>query len=364
MEVIMSPHLEFEDKTVEKAVGKACEELNIPREKLKYDVISYGSTGIFGLVGIKKARIRVTHLPPGKTADTSYQNGQTAEAPGSEPITEQQTSVSQPFVKDGQAPEQMTERSRRTERSRMTERSRRAERSRKAERNRRAVSEDIEDQEEDDADDDADDDDDFYDDEEDIEDDLIPPEEDEAEADSLPLPEEHEDGDGEREITEAEAVYLDLGKNALQRIVDFITADATVSLKIHSERITFQIQGGNTAVLIGKRGQTLEAIQYLVEKIVNKNHPQRIRIQVDIEGYLDSRRARLESLAARLSEKAKRIGKPITIGQLNAHDRRIVHIALKDDTGVRTQSMGEGFYRKLVIFPQKSRSRKRTETEE
>lgn len=56
----MSPSLEFEDKNVEMAVKKACEELNIPREKLKHDVISYGSTGIFGLVGTKKARIRVT----------------------------------------------------------------------------------------------------------------------------------------------------------------------------------------------------------------------------------------------------------------------------------------------------------------
>ena len=60
----MSPSLEFEEKNVEMAVKKACEKLNIPREKLKHDVISYGSTGIFGLVGTKKARIRVTVPQP------------------------------------------------------------------------------------------------------------------------------------------------------------------------------------------------------------------------------------------------------------------------------------------------------------
>lgn len=319
----MSPHLEFEDKTVEKAVGKACEELNVPREKLKYDVISYGSTGIFGLVGIRKARIRVTHLPPGKTADQSYKNGSVAPAPGSDtPAEEHGASAGGHVVKNG-TPAVLSE-----------------------------ASEDIDDEHEED----------FYDvEEEDIEDDVISPESqpdgEGHDEDGVPLLTGHEDA--EREITETESASLELGKNALQRIVDFITADASISVKIHSERITFHIQGGNTAVLIGKRGQTLEAIQYLVEKVVNKNLQQRIRIQVDIEGYLDGRRARLESLAARLSEKAKRIGKPITIGQLNAHDRRIVHIALKDDTGVRTQSMGEGFYRKLVIFPQKSRSRKK-----
>ncbi|HHC24754.1 MAG TPA: KH domain-containing protein, partial [Desulfobacterales bacterium] len=151
----------------------------------------------------------------------------------------------------------------------------------------------------------------------------------------------------------------ELGREALQRIVDFITTDAEISVRETPERIFFNVEGGNTAVLIGKRGQTLEAIQYLVEKIINKRSTKRIRIQVDVEGYLDGRKAKLEGLAARLSEKAKRIGKPVTIGQLNAHDRRIVHIALKDDSNVRTQSMGDGFYRKLVIFPQRKFPRKK-----
>ncbi len=326
----MSPHLEFEDKTVEKAVGKACEELNVPREKLKYDVISYGSTGIFGLVGIKKARIRVTHLPPNKTAETEDREA----SAGSEP---RDSANEIPVAADDSDSEACSPVSEDVEPI--------------SAEDAEPVSEDIEDDEEDAYEG-------FYDDEDiesDAGDDVVSPE-----SLSSPPASEPRSGCEDEEVKSGEiAASLELGKTALQRIVDFITADASISIKTHSERITFQIQGGNTAVLIGKRGQTLEAIQYIVEKIVNKNHPERIRIQVDIEGYLDSRRARLESLAARLSEKAKRIGKPITIGQLNAHDRRIVHIALKDDTGVRTQSMGEGFYRKLVIFPLKSRSRKK-----
>jgi spoIIIJ-associated protein len=77
-----------------------------------------------------------------------------------------------------------------------------------------------------------------------------------------------------------------------------------------------------------------------------------------VEGYLKNKRTNLENMARRMGEKAKRTGKPTSFGQMNAHDRRIVHIALKEDDKVWTQSMGDGFYRKLVIFPKKKNGRK------
>jgi len=139
-------------------------------------------------------------------------------------------------------------------------------------------------------------------------------------------------------------------------ILNFIIMPLIV--KEGSGRIQYDIKGDDAAILIGKRGQTLEAIQYLIEKIVNRNHKNRIRVKVDIEGYLENRRNSLRQLAVRMAKKAKRTGKPESVGQMNAHDRRIVHLALKNDNDIRTQSMGEGFYRKLVIFPKKNASRK------
>jgi spoIIIJ-associated protein len=258
----MSPSLEFEDKNVEMAVKKACEELNIPKEKLKHDVISYGSTGIFGLVGTKKARIRVT-LPK----------------------------TSQEFkIEDSSTKKQKTDSLDQTVKN--------------ADFQIAAPVDDIE---------------------------LSPSENDPKE----------------------------IGREALQRIIDLITIDATISIEEKSNRYFFNVKGGNSAVLIGKRGQTLEAMQYIVEKIVNKKRKERVGIQVDVEGYLEKRRISLEKTAFRLAEKVKRNGKPATIGQMNSHDRRIVHIALKDDNKVRTQSMGEGILRKLVIFPKKNPSRKK-----
>ena len=143
----------------------------------------------------------------------------------------------------------------------------------------------------------------------------------------------------------------------LQRIVDAITSDATISAEETGDRILLNVACGDAGALIGKKGQTLEAIQTLVDIIVNKHnnhHHDRIRVQVDVEGYLETRKLNLEKLATRLADKSKKIRKPISLGQMNGYDRRIVHLALKDDPEVQTRSRGEGYMRKLVIFPQKA----------
>jgi spoIIIJ-associated protein len=142
-------------------------------------------------------------------------------------------------------------------------------------------------------------------------------------------------------------------------MIDFITTGAAITVKNNGERIKYHITGGNTGVLIGKRGQTLEAMQYLVDKIVSKKFEKRFRLQIDVEDYLKNRRTNLENMAKRMGEKAKRTGKPMSFGQMSAHDRRIVHITLKEDNAVRTQSMGDGYYRKLVIFPKKRNGRRK-----
>ena len=104
-----------------------------------------------------------------------------------------------------------------------------------------------------------------------------------------------------------------IGLDALQRIVDLITTDATISVKEGRGRIFFNVNGGKSGVLIGKQGQTLEAIQYLVEKMVNKRSTKRVRVQVDVEGYLQNRRFGLQKRAKQQAEKAKRTGKPATM---------------------------------------------------
>ena len=139
-------------------------------------------------------------------------------------------------------------------------------------------------------------------------------------------------------------------------MADLITDDATVTAETDRDRLTLHIEGGNAGILIGRKGQTLDAMQFLTDKIINRKSDARVRVKVDIEGYMETRKSNLRHLAFKMAEKAKKTGRPATINQMSAQDRRIVHLALKEDSQVRTQSMGDGYYRRLVIFPKKRNS--------
>ncbi len=149
---------------------------------------------------------------------------------------------------------------------------------------------------------------------------------------------------------------VELGREALQKMADLITDDAVVEAETDQDRLTLKIEGGNAGILIGRKGQTLDAMQFLTDKIINRKSEARVRVKVDIEGYMETRKENLRHLAHKMAEKAKKTGRPATINQMSAQDRRIVHLALKDDNRVRTQSMGDGYYRRLVIFPKKKNS--------
>lgn len=266
----MSASLEFKAKNVEKAVEKASAELKMPKDEIEYDVLSYGSSGIFGLSGTKKAKIRVK-LPEDSLVEAPQE--QTAEMNDMDTV---------PPAPDASGQSEAA-------------------------------------------------------------DDMNTNDEDEVVK---------EDSEGQSFYSLSDD-SVETGRLILQRIVDAITADANISVEQDAERLCYKVNGGNAGILIGKRGQTLDAIQTIVEKAVNKRNQDRIRVLVDIEGYLETRKENLESMAIRLAEKSKKIGKPISLGQMNAYDRRIVHIALKDFPEVLTRSRGEGRLRKLVIFPKK-----------
>jgi len=145
-------------------------------------------------------------------------------------------------------------------------------------------------------------------------------------------------------------------KKTLQDILRLLEVEATVDLKEDSERILLDIQGDGSGLLIGRKGQTLDAIEYLINKIVHKEGEDKKRIVVDTENYRFRREDSLVKLAQRLGEKAKRLGRPVTISPMSAHDRRIIHLALEDDKALHTWSTGTGLYRKVIISPEKKSS--------
>jgi spoIIIJ-associated protein len=145
-------------------------------------------------------------------------------------------------------------------------------------------------------------------------------------------------------------------KKILQDLLRLLEMEATVDLEEDSERILLNIRGDGSGLLIGRKGQTLDAMEYLINKIVHKDAEDKKRIVVDTENYRFRREDSLVKLAQRLGEKAKRLGRPVTISPMSAHDRRIVHLALEEDRSLRTWSTGTGLYRKVIISPEKKSS--------
>jgi spoIIIJ-associated protein len=261
----MALTMDLEAKNVEQAVNLACDKLEIPPEELKYDIISYGSSGIFGIGKIKKAKIRV--LLNKEKAETR----KTDETRTGDEVQTQKAEIKN-RVKD-----------------------------------------------------------------------LV------AQVFS----------DGEAEAAPEADKHIVAGKKVLQRIVDNISTGASVTVEKNAERILYNVTGGDSGILIGKHGQTIDAMQVLVEKIVSNKNTARLRVLVDIEGYVESRKKNLIRHAEILANKCKQIRRPVTVGRMNARDRRIVHLALKDDTSVSTRSTGDGFLRKLIIYPNNTSTRRR-----
>jgi len=212
---------EFEGKTTEEAIEKACKELNRPKEELDIEILEPGSAGIFGIVGTKKAKIKVT------------------------------------------------------------------------------------------------------------------------------LPQEEQE-----EPTEENDV--DFAKKTLQDILSLISTEAEVTAGTEDGKITLNIYGDKSGLLIGRKGKTLDALQFIVNKIVNKSLSRKVQVVVDAENYRQRRRESLIQIALKLGDKAKRIGKPVTTNPLIPRERRIIHLALKDDPQLDTRSRGEGLLKKVLIIPKRS----------
>lgn len=222
---------EFQGKTAEDAIENACRQLNLNRDGMDIEIIEPGSAGVFGLVGGRKAKIKVT-------------------------IT--------------------------------------------------------------------------------------------TETPELPEKPEHPD---KPELVEEEN-GLAVAKDALENILALIPAEeATVSAEQSNGTIILNIEGDKSGLLIGRKGRTLDALQFIVNKIVNKTLEKRSHVVIDSENYRQRRRDFLVQMALNMGDKAKRISKPVATNLLYPYERRIVHIALRDDEGLNTKSKGDGVLKKVIIFP-------------
>lgn len=125
----------------------------------------------------------------------------------------------------------------------------------------------------------------------------------------------------------------------------------TMECRMTEERIMINLVGDGLGILIGKHGQTLDALQYLTNLAAGKSFRHHYFILLDVENYRERRQDTLEALARRLAGKVKRTGEEIRLEPMAAGERRIIHLALQDDHAVSTDSEGEAPYRYVVIRP-------------
>ncbi len=148
---------------------------------------------------------------------------------------------------------------------------------------------------------------------------------------------------------EEQAETAEIAKEFLTNVFKGMNIDVTMEKMINSERILFNLHGEGLGILIGKHGQTLDALQYLTNLAAGKKYFNHYFVMLDVENYRERRCRTLESLARRLAEKAKRTGEAVKLEPMNAAERRIIHLALQNDNEVTTESEGEGRYRHIVI---------------
>jgi len=147
-----------------------------------------------------------------------------------------------------------------------------------------------------------------------------------------------------------------VAKEVLERLLGGMGIEARVSLRTLDlpegpNPIVLDITGQNLGILIGRRGETLRALQYITRLIVNRRLHRWAEIVVDVEGYKKRRERSLTQLARRMADRATLLGQAVSLEPMPPHERRIIHLALRDHEKVTTESVGEGDRRKVVIFP-------------
>ena len=152
-----------------------------------------------------------------------------------------------------------------------------------------------------------------------------------------------------------------MAEEILRKLLSLMKVSASVTVKEPSlsetaERrtpITLNITGQDLGILIGRRGQTLASLQYLVYLVLSHQIKARVPLVVDVEGYRERRQESLHKLALNMAEQVRSTGRPFTLEPMPPGERRIIHLALKGQPGVTTQSVGEGENRRVIILSQK-----------
>lgn len=141
----------------------------------------------------------------------------------------------------------------------------------------------------------------------------------------------------------------EVASDFLKSVFQAMNLEVKVIINVHEDMMDVELSGDEMGILIGKRGQTLDSLQYLLSLVVNKESESYVKVKVDTENYRQRRRETLEGLAKNIAFKVKRTKKSVSLEPMNPFERRVIHSALQNDRYVTTKSEGEEPYRHVVV---------------
>lgn len=170
---------------------------------------------------------------------------------------------------------------------------------------------------------------------------------------------------GSRTSTPASPEMTEKASATLKEILHFMGTEPALNVENRDEETVInvtRVPGLPEGFLIGHRGQTLDALEYVVNRIITKSDEIDAHIAVDVEGYWERRWKSLENLALRLGERVKRRRKPVTLSPMSPRDRRVIHLTLEGDPLVTTKSTGRGYFRQVCIVPEEGQRKEKSRT--
>lgn len=146
---------------------------------------------------------------------------------------------------------------------------------------------------------------------------------------------------------------VDRACSFLKEVAESMGIAVNLEVETDNDVVKINFTGDDLGILIGRRGDTLDALQYLVNLVANRKEESRVRVVLDVEGYRKRREQTLQKLAMKLADKVRRRGQEVVLEPMNPHERRVIHTALQNNRFVYTTSQGEEPFRKIVIAPKK-----------
>lgn len=171
-----------------------------------------------------------------------------------------------------------------------------------------------------------------------------------AESQEQALPENAEQKAAEKRAALERAE--EKGRAFLSKIFEEMKLDVVIDVKEKNNYLVFDLKGDNLGILIGRRGDTLDSLQFLLNLVINEKNSVKVKGIIDIENYRAKREETLIGLSHKLAAKARKTGQKVVLEPMNPQERRIIHMALQNDRRVTTYSEGEEPYRKVVIVPE------------